>query len=125
MTGAAITIDDAADTDTIRSVKHRVFAANHKLPVLRQRLVYRAGPRGREALADDETLGGAGVARDGTADLDVLLAELTDDEVAALGKELGKEVWCNLERHSSICMFFLRPKITSDLNASISNSDRS
>ena len=88
MTGAAIAIDDAAATDTIRSVKERVFAANRELPVRRQRLVYRPGPRGLEALADDETLGGAGVARDGTAELDVLLTELTDAEVAALGKEV-------------------------------------
>ncbi len=72
MTGAAIVIDNAAATDTIRSVKERVYAANRELPVRRQRLVYRPGPRGLEALADDETLGGAGVARNGTAELDVL-----------------------------------------------------
>ena len=88
MTGAAIAIDDAAATDTIRSVKERVFAANRELPVRRQRLVYRPGPRGMDALADDETLGGAGVARDGTAELDVLVADLT----AAEAKELGKKV---------------------------------
>ena len=88
MTGAAITINDAAATDTIRSVKERVCAANRELPVRRQRLVYRPGPRGMEALADDETLGGAGVARDGTAELDVLVEPLTDAEVAALGEEI-------------------------------------
>ncbi len=88
MTGAAIAIDDAAATDTIRSVKYRVYAANRELPVRRQRLVYRPGPRGIEALADDETLGGAGVARDGTAELDVLLEPLTADEVEALDREV-------------------------------------
>jgi hypothetical protein len=88
MTGAAIAIDDAAATDTILSVKERVYAANRELPVRRQRLVYRPGPRGLEALADDETLGGAGVARDGTAELDVLLAELTEEEVAELNVEV-------------------------------------
>jgi hypothetical protein len=36
-------------------------------------------------LADDETLGGAGVARDGTAELDVLVAELTAVEATELG----------------------------------------
>jgi hypothetical protein len=56
--------------------------------VRRQRLVYRPGPRGMDALADDETLGGAGVAQDGTAELDVLLAELTPEEVAAVDKEV-------------------------------------
>jgi hypothetical protein len=85
MTGAAIVIDDACATDTVLSVKERVFAANRMLYVRRQRLVYRSGPRGIEPLADDETLGGAGVARDGTAELDVLLVELTAAEVAALG----------------------------------------
>ncbi len=80
MTGAAIAIEDAAAADTILSVKERVFAANRQLPVRRQRLVYRPGPHGMEALADDETLGGAGVAQDGTAELDVLLAELTAAE---------------------------------------------
>ncbi len=89
MTGATIAaIDDAAASDTILSVKERVYAANCKLPVRRQRLVYRPGPRGMDALADDETLGGAGVAQDGTAELDVLLAELTDEEITALGNEV-------------------------------------
>ncbi len=88
MTGAAIAIDDASATDTVLSVKERVFAANRQLPVRRQRLVYRPGPHGIEPLLDDETLGGAGVARDGTAELDVLLAELT----AAEAKELGDMV---------------------------------
>jgi hypothetical protein len=89
MAGAAIVIDNAAATDTILSVKQRVFAANRKLFVRRQRLVYSAGPRGLDALADDETLGGAGVARDGTAELDVLVADLT----AAEAEELGEKVW--------------------------------
>ncbi len=88
MIGAIIAIDDAAATDTVLSVKERVFAANRALPVRRQRIVYRPGPRGMEALADDEALGGAGVARDGTAELDVLLAELTDEEKISLGKEV-------------------------------------
>jgi hypothetical protein len=42
-----------------------------------------------DALADDETLGGAGVARDGSAELDVLVADLT----AAEAEELGEKVW--------------------------------
>jgi hypothetical protein len=85
MTGAVIVIDDASAADTVLSVKKRVFAVNDKMPVRRQRLVYRAGPRGMEPLADDETLGGAGVARDGSAELDVLLVEPTAEEVKALG----------------------------------------
>ncbi len=89
MTGAAIPIDDASATDTILSVKQRVFAANRQMPVRRQRLVYRPGPRGMEPLVDDETLGGAGVAQDGTAELDVLLAELTEEELAELGSEVS------------------------------------
>jgi hypothetical protein len=88
MTGSAIAIDDATAADTIMSVKQRVFAANRQMYVRRQRLVYRPGPRGMEALADDETLGGAGVARDGTAELDVLLAELTPEEVAVDGQKV-------------------------------------
>jgi hypothetical protein len=84
MTGAVISIDNTSAADTIMSVKQRVRAANRKLPVRRQRLVYRPGPHGMEALADDETLGGAGVAQDGTAQLDVLLSELSEAEVAAL-----------------------------------------
>jgi hypothetical protein len=88
MTGAAIAIDDASAADTIRSVKERVFAANCKLYVHRQSLMYRLGPRGIEPLTDDETLGGAGVAQDGSAELDVLLAELSEDEVAILGPRL-------------------------------------
>ena len=88
MTGAAIVIDDACAVDTIMSVKERLFAANRELPVRRQRLMYRPGPRGMEPLADDETLGGAGVAQDGSAELDVLLADLTEAELAALREKV-------------------------------------
>ncbi len=89
MTGAAIAIDDAAATDTILSVKQRVFAANRELPVHRQRLMYRPGPRGMKPLAEKLTLGVAGVARDGSAELDVLLAEpLTAAEMNALGSKV-------------------------------------
>ncbi len=77
MAGAAIAIDNAFAADTIRSIKERVFAANPELTVRRQRLMYLPGPRGMEPLADHETLGGAGVARDGSATLDVLLVEAT------------------------------------------------
>jgi hypothetical protein len=88
MSGAAITIDDANAGDTILSVKQRVCAANPKLPVRRQRLVYRPGPSGISALANDETLGGADVAQDGSAELDVLLEGLTAAEVEALGPKV-------------------------------------
>ncbi len=89
MTGAAIVIDDATAADTILSVKQRVFASNRQLPVRRQRLMYRPGPYGISPLADDETLGGAGVARDGTAELDVLLAEITAKQAAVLGEKVA------------------------------------
>ena len=88
MTGAAIVIDDASAINTILSVKQRVFAANRKLPVRRQQLVYRPGPRGINPLADNETLGGAGVAQDGSAQLDVLLAELSEAELRALSHKV-------------------------------------
>ncbi len=88
MTGAAIAIDDASAADTILSVKQRVFAVNPNMPVLQQRLMYRPGPRGIDVLADDETLGGAGVAQDGCAELNVLVESLTEEEVAALGQEV-------------------------------------
>ncbi len=85
MTGAAIAIDNASAADSILSVKQRVFEANRDLFVRRQQLMYRPGPCGIKPLADDDTLGGAGVAQDGSAELDVLLAELTDADMAALG----------------------------------------
>ena len=103
MTGAAIVIDDASATDTVLSVKQRVFAANRELPVRRQRLVYRPGPRGLDALADDETLGGAGVAQDGTAELDVLLAELLGTQFEIYVKTLaGKIITLEVESSDSI-----------------------
>jgi hypothetical protein len=43
-----------------------------------------------DALADDETLGGAGVAQDGSAELDVLLADLTEADVAELGEKVRR-----------------------------------
>ena len=88
MNGATIAINDASAADTILSVKQRVFAVNCELPVHRQQLVYRPGPCGIEPMANDETLGGAGVARDGSAELDVLLAAMTEEEVVVLGKEV-------------------------------------
>ena len=88
MTGAATVIENASAADTMRSVKERVFAANAKMPVHRQRLVYRPGPRGFEPLDDDETLGGAGVAQDGSAVLDVLLEEMTQDDIAVLDEKV-------------------------------------
>ena len=109
MAGAAIAIHDAAAADTILSVKQRVFAANRKLFVRRQRLVYSAGPRGMDALADDETLGGAGVAQDGSAELDVLLADLTEAEA----KELGSKVLIRCHRLKSKKVF-----LTLDLSSS-------
>ena len=88
MTGTAIAINNAAADDSILCIKQRVFAANRKLFVRRQRLMYTAGPHGMNPLADDETLGGAGVVQDGSAELDVLLADLTHREVAALGRQV-------------------------------------
>jgi hypothetical protein len=85
MAGVVIGIEDASAADSIFSVKQRIFAVNRKLHVRRQRLVYSAGPHGIDSLADEETLGGAGVARDGSAELDVLVADLTEAEVAELG----------------------------------------
>ena len=89
MAGAAIAIPDAAAADTVLSVKRRVFAANRKLSVRRQLLVYEAGPRGMDPLPNDETLGGAGVAEDGSAKLDVMLADPTAEDI----NELGDRVW--------------------------------
>ncbi len=82
--GAVIAINDASAAETILSVKQRVFAVDRTLPVRRQWLVYRSGPRGMDALADDETLGGAGVVEDGSAELDVLLVDLTAEEAEDL-----------------------------------------
>ena len=76
-----------------------MFAANRKLPVRRQRLVYRPGPHAIDPLADDETLGGAGVARDGSAELDVLLADLTAAEADELGRRV-RPCWNSCLSHS-------------------------
>jgi hypothetical protein len=100
MTGAVIDIDDASAADKILSIKERVFAVNAKLPVRRQRLMYRPGPHGMAPLADDETLGGAGVEQDGSAELDVLFEPLTDEET----KELGREVYT--ASSAAILVFF-------------------
>jgi hypothetical protein len=88
MTGAAISIENAAAANTILSIKKRLYAANPKLRVCRQRLVYSAGPHGMDPLADNETLRGAGVAQDGSAKLDVLLADLTEEEADEFGPEV-------------------------------------
>ena len=90
MAGASIVIEESSASDTILTVKQRVFALNRKLYVRRQRLVYTAGPFGMDALADDVTLDGAGVAQDGTAKLDVLLADLTEADMTELGHKVRR-----------------------------------
>jgi hypothetical protein len=84
MTGASIVVDNASAADTVLSVKKRVFALDAKLPVRRQRLVYSLGAHGMEPLADKETLGDAGVSDDGSAELDLVLTDLTAAEVQKL-----------------------------------------
>ena len=79
---------DMDTTDTILTVKEYMHAGNDKLLVRRQRLVYSAGPHGMNALADDETLGGAGVAQDGSAELDLTLVPLTAAEAAEFDQEV-------------------------------------
>ena len=94
MAGGTITIPDASASDTILSVKERVFAANRKMYVRRQRLVYTAGPRGMKPLANKKTLSGAGVAQDGSAKLDVLLVDLTAAELKELGGQVLHDSGC-------------------------------
>ena len=86
MAGSVMLIDDVCAWDTILNVKKRVFALNFQFPVRRQRLVYTTGPRGMDPLADHETLGRVGVSQDGTAELDVLLVDLTAAEAYKLGR---------------------------------------
>ncbi len=50
--------------------------------------MYSAGPLGMDALADDETLGDAGVAQDGSAVLDVLVAGLAEAEATELDQKV-------------------------------------
>lgn len=88
MAGASVALEDSSASDTILNVKKRVYALNRKMPVRRQRLVYQPGPFGMDALADNITLGGAGVAQDGTAQLDVLLADLTEADKTELGQKV-------------------------------------
>ena len=95
MTGAVIVIGNASATDSILGVKQFVCAVNPKLSVHRQRLMYRPGPRGMEPLADNDTLGGAGVAQDGTAELDVLLAELTSVDMYRLQDNVRLYYYCH------------------------------
>jgi hypothetical protein len=87
MAGSVIALDDTSASDTILSIKERALDYNPKLYVSRQRLMYRPGPHGINPLADDETLGGAGVAQDGSAEIDLLLADLTDVETEERGQQ--------------------------------------
>ena len=90
MAGVSIEIDNASATDTILSVKQRVYELDRKLHFRRQRLVYLPGRFGMDSLADDETLGGADVAQDGSAKLDVLLVDLTAEDAERLRFKVSK-----------------------------------
>ena len=87
--GAVIQIDDASADDTILSIKERVFASNRLLPVLRQQLVFSDRPDDIDVLADDETLGGACVAQDGSAELDVQLTIVRKEKARKLGPKVS------------------------------------
>ena len=99
MAGAAILIKDVSVVDSILSVKQRIFDSNPKMPVHRQRLMYPDGPHGIESLADNETLGGAGVTADGSAKIEVLLADRSAAEIADLGTEVGYHTSGRLDLH--------------------------
>ncbi len=66
-----------------------MFASNRLLPVLRQQLVFSDRPDDMDALADDETLGGAGMAQDGTAELDVQLTIVRKEKARKLGPKVS------------------------------------
>ena len=89
-------LDDASAADSIMSVKKRAFAADNKLIMSRQRIMYTDGPYGMNPLPGDETLGGAGVPQDGSAKLDVLLVDpprmLPSWEANELGIKVSKKV---------------------------------
>ena len=91
MNGAAIVLDDASAADSIQSVKRRVFGVDSKLTMSRQRIMYTDGPYGMNPLPGNETLDGAGVPQDGSAKIDVLLADrvhLSWREAQKLGKKV-------------------------------------
>ena len=100
MDGVAIVVDAVSAIDTILNVKRRVYELDRKLHFRRQRLMYTPGPFGMDPLANNETLGGAGVAQDGSAKLDVLLPDLTPDEVY----DLGHMVRCRHMHRLTFCM---------------------
>ena len=83
--GAVVPIHDATPSDTVLIIKRIVFVAIPTFPVRRQRVVYMAGTSGSEPLDNHMTLGGAGVV-DG-ATLDVLLVDLTSEELEQLDDE--------------------------------------
>ena len=88
MTGATISIEDASAEDCVWEIKQLVYEHNRKMPAHLQRLMYRPGPYGIDPLPDNETLGGAGVAQDWSAELDVLLVEMTEAEIVVLNSKV-------------------------------------
>lgn len=85
MRGAHTVLNEVRAADTILEIKRRIRSLNPKLFMRRQRLVYMSGPNGMEPLADDATLGCAGVTQDGSAVLDLLLVDETPAETRELG----------------------------------------
>ena len=85
--GATLLIQNVSAVDTILTVKEIIFASNRKMHVRRQQLGYKLS-HGIRLLADGETLGGAGLAQDGSAELVMLL----DAIPAAEAKKLGRKV---------------------------------
>ncbi len=88
--GATYVIDNVTASDTVLRVKEIVFAANRKMHVRQQQLACRLGPHGLRYLANQETLGDAGMAQDGSAELVMRLEALPTAEAKKIGRKVYK-----------------------------------
>jgi hypothetical protein len=89
-TGPAIVINDVLATDTILSVKQRIFAANRTMHPRRQQLInmYGHGMLSAVWLVDDDTLARSSAREGGSGQLAVALERLSDTEAEALGPQV-------------------------------------
>ena len=94
MAGETLVLDNVLLDNTVLEIKGRVCQVWRHMREHRQRIMFRAGPHGMTPLADEMTLGDAGVTRDGSAVLDVLVLVPTVEEVIQLSDEVLHHLMC-------------------------------
>jgi hypothetical protein len=108
MASATIGIDDASNADSIFDVKQRVLNAQPQDVRASAAARVTADPCGMDALAHGKTLGGTGVAQDGSAELNAQVANLTEADAEELCNMVYPLSHARVDTVLCVCRFCLQ-----------------